>query len=317
MKKAFISYRRQDTEGYAHSLYDRLRMNFNNRQIFMDVDDIKPGEDFVKILQDNLKDCAVLIVVIGKQWLDIKNSRGQRRLDNSADFVRIEVATALERGIPVIPVLVNGATMPVSEALPDNLKALSQRHAVVLTGVSYEHGIEQLVSSIERYFGTKRRSRQTAHVPWYKGGFFKFIWISLLSSFFGILTLAAISVLIEEEESAQDRPSPQQPTQAIPDTDRNPQPTVAEKIQQLQSAPPTSIETDDDDIFQLAKVMDPPSNIRLEPNGDIICQATSSSVITIIRIPEIASNGGKWYGTNFCGEDYFGFIHESQIRLRK
>ena len=170
----------------------------------MDVDDIKPGDDFVKILQKNLDDCAVLIVVIGRQWLDIKNSSGQRRLDNPDDFVRIEVATALERGIPVIPVLVHGTAMPTKTELPDNLKALSQRQAVVITGVSYEFGIEQLVSSIERYFGRKRNGahkNQPPATPWYKSLPFKIIWMSLFA-------LLAIGLLLDEEKSPQLDPIP-------------------------------------------------------------------------------------------------------------
>lgn len=312
MKKAFISYRRQDTQGYAHSLYDRLRMNFNNRQIFMDVDDIKPGQDFTKILQDNLRDCVVLIVVIGKQWVNIENGTGQRRLDNPADFVRIEVATALERGIPVIPVLVNGAPMPTQDELPDNLKALVKRQAVVMTGISYEFGIEQLVSSIERYFGSKRRGREATSTTWYKSAAFKATWMTT----FGFLALAVF--LADDEET-------QGPSTSINSTATdNFHTDVASQIEQISRArqnqqvpSPTTIRADENTPYQLAKVMKPPSNIRVEPNGLVICQATSSSVITVIRDPEIASNGGRWYPTNFCGPNAWGFIHESQIRLRK
>ena len=310
MKKAFISYRRQDTEGYAHSLYDRLRLNFDHRQIFMDVDDIKPGDDFVKILQKNLEDCAVLIVVIGKQWLHIKNSSGQRRLDNPDDFVRIEVATALERGIPVIPVLVHGTPMPSKAELPDNLKALSQRQAVVINGASYEFGIEQLVSAIERYFGRRRNGVHEAKppvTPWYRSLAFKTIWMS----FFALL---AIGLLLDEEETPID-PTPQSNLRNAISEDHNNM--ISDIMQDMPVAPPTSILTDESEEFQLAKVIDPPSNIRYEPNGDVICQATSSSVITVMREPERASNGGLWYPTNFCGPDTWGFIHQSQIKLRK
>jgi len=310
VKKAFISYRRQDTEGYAHSLHDRLRINFNSQQIFMDVDDIKPGDDFVEILKNNLKDCAVLIVLIGDRWVDIKNSRGERRLDNPDDFVRIEVATALGRGIPVIPVLVKGASMPTKDELPENLKDLSQRQAILLTGASYDHGIEQLVSSIERYFGSQRRSVVPPSTPWYKNLFFKTIWV-LLVVFIALVFLGAI--IEEYEKVTNGTPAPtlrpaEQPTAQ----------TASEKIRKAEAYPPTSILTDDSKTFQLAKVIDPPSNIRAKPNGKVICQATSSSIVTVKRTAKIASNSGKWYETNFCGKDkLLGYIHESQIRLRK
>lgn len=308
MKKAFISYRRQDTEGYAHSLYDRLKVNFNHEQIFMDVDDIKPGEDFVKVLQNNLNDCAVLIVLIGKQWLNIKNSSGLRRLENPDDFVRIEVATALERKIPVIPVLVNGATMPTRADLPENLKALSVRQAVVLRGISYEFGIEQLVSSIERYFGSKRRDKREIPISWYKSTSFKVI----VASFFGLLALA---ILLIDNEDTEKTPRLQPTTNFSPS--KNNQTNALPDVIGAEPVPSTSIEIDKSKTYQLAKVMSPPSNIRDTPNGAIICKATSSSVITVIRKPKIANNNGLWYATNFCRKGQWGFIHESQIKIRK
>ena len=88
--KIFISYRRADTEGYAGRIYDRLRTHFSDNEIFMDVDDIEPGEDFVLALQSAVGACDVLIALIGGQWLAVKDAQGDRRLEDPNDFVRLE-----------------------------------------------------------------------------------------------------------------------------------------------------------------------------------------------------------------------------------
>ena len=132
METAFISYRRQDSAGYSRALYNELAQHFDAAQIFMDVDDIPLGTDFVQILKRNLQDCKVMLVIIGPQWLDIRGSNGQRRLDNPDDFVLLEIASALENNFNIIPVLVNGAPMPAEADLPDILKPLSRRQALEL-----------------------------------------------------------------------------------------------------------------------------------------------------------------------------------------
>src|SRR5258708_5078583 len=93
----FISYRRDESRWSARSLRDRLAARFDRRQIFMDVDSVGLGEDFVKTIEETVGSCDVLIAVIGKDWLTSCDQEGQRRLDNPEDFVRIEIATALDR----------------------------------------------------------------------------------------------------------------------------------------------------------------------------------------------------------------------------
>ena len=122
--RIFISYRRADSAGYAGRIYDRLTAHFGEDAVFMDVDTIEAGVDFVEVLQNAVQSCDVLVALIGRGWLDIKDAAGKRRLDNPEDFVRIEIAAALSRDIRVIPVLVDGASMPRSTELPDNLKPL-------------------------------------------------------------------------------------------------------------------------------------------------------------------------------------------------
>src|SRR6516164_6707019 len=115
----FISYRREESRWSARSLCDRLTERFGRTQIFMDVDAIALGEDFLKAIEKRVGECDVLIAVIGAHWLTSKDEQGGRRLNNPEDFVRREIATALKREIRVIPVLMDGASMPRSTELPD------------------------------------------------------------------------------------------------------------------------------------------------------------------------------------------------------
>src|SRR5262245_42751061 len=105
--KIFVNYRREDVIGTAGRLRDRLADAFGDKNVFMDVDNIEPGADFVEELNSQLAECRVFLALIGPNWLDAKDESGGRRLDNPDDFVAIEIATALERKIRVIPVLVD------------------------------------------------------------------------------------------------------------------------------------------------------------------------------------------------------------------
>ena len=129
----FISYRRDDSSAWAGRLSDRLSDLFPSNEIFMDVDSVDLGEDFVNTIEKTVGSCDVLIAVIGKGWLTSGDQEGKRRLENSEDYVRIEIETALRRNIRVIPVLVDGASMPQSRDLPDDLRALARRNALQLS----------------------------------------------------------------------------------------------------------------------------------------------------------------------------------------
>ena len=122
--RIFISYRRADSAAYAGRIYDRLSAHFGKDVIFMDVDNIEAGESFASKLKEAVESCDAFIVLIGKQWLDIQAPDGRRRLDDSQDFVRMEVSMALKRKntIPIIPILVDGGNMPRVEELPPVLK---------------------------------------------------------------------------------------------------------------------------------------------------------------------------------------------------
>ena len=156
----FISYRREDTAASSGRLSDRLSNHFPSNQIFMDVDNVDLGEDFVKTIEKTVRSCDVLIAVIGKGWLNSCDQQGQRRLDTPEDFVRIEIATALKRDIRVIPVLVDGAAMPRSGDLPDDLKPLVRRNALQLSHDRFRTDSERLASAVERALETAKAEQQ-------------------------------------------------------------------------------------------------------------------------------------------------------------
>jgi len=145
----FISYRREGGSGYAISLYDRLVKQFGQEQVFKDIEAIQPGTDFEKEIEGAVSSCDVLIAMIGKTWLISKDDMGNRRLDNPEDFVRIEINTALERNIRVIPVLVGGATMPKAQELPDNLVNLTKRQAMEISDKRFHSDMDALIQSIK------------------------------------------------------------------------------------------------------------------------------------------------------------------------
>ena len=156
----FISYRREDSSAWARLVYDRLRSRFAADKIFMDVVDLAPGVDFVEALEESVGACDVLMAVIGRRWLTAADEAGQRRLEQPEDFVRIEAATALKRGIRVIPVLVDGATMPRSAELPEDLKALVRRHALEISHTRFSADSERLVTAVEEVLEREAAERR-------------------------------------------------------------------------------------------------------------------------------------------------------------
>lgn len=150
MSKIFISYRRDDSAGYAGRLYDRLVKHFGDDHLFMDIDQIEPGEDFVEVLQKILQAVQVAVILIGKSWLDSKDETGQRRLDNPDDWVRIEIATLLERKIRVIPVLVGSAMLPQASQIPEPLIPLVRRQAFEIRDTRFHTDVDKLIQALEK-----------------------------------------------------------------------------------------------------------------------------------------------------------------------
>lgn len=150
LSRIFISYRRNDSAGWAGRLYDRLGQRFGKANLFMDIDTIEPGLEFVEVIQNSVASCNVLIALIGPRWLDSMDDTGHRRLENPEDYVRLEITTALERNIRVIPTLLQGAVMPRSTDLPDGLKPLARRNALRIDETRFEYDVTQLIGVLEK-----------------------------------------------------------------------------------------------------------------------------------------------------------------------
>src|SRR6516162_7146747 len=157
----FISYRRDDSSAWAGRLSDRLSAHFPQSQIFMDVD-MDLGINFVEEIEKNVGSCDALIAVIGSRWLMSSDEEGRRRLDNPGDFVRLEIGTALKRGIRVIPVLVDGASMPPSDQLPEDLKPLALRNALNVSHERFRADAERLIGGVGRALESARVEQQRA-----------------------------------------------------------------------------------------------------------------------------------------------------------
>ena len=149
MPGLFISYRRSDSEAYAGRLYDRLAAEFGKNRVFKDVDSIPVGADFRTHLHAIIAECEAVLAIVGTHWVDARDERNVRRLENGDDFVRIELEMALARGVPVIPVLVSGATMPSEAQLPASLAAFAYRQATqVRPDPDFHRDVDRLLASL-------------------------------------------------------------------------------------------------------------------------------------------------------------------------
>lgn len=145
----FISYRRKDSAGYAGRLMDRLKTKLGQDLLFMDVETIPLGSNFEKVLHEEIGKCRVLLAVIGPTWCDARDENGKRRLDDQNDFVRMEISAALQRDIPVIPILLDGATMPKADQLPNDLRGLTSRNGLDVRHASFHEDMDRLVQSLK------------------------------------------------------------------------------------------------------------------------------------------------------------------------
>ncbi len=143
----FISYRRDDTAGYARALHDALARRWGEQRVFMDVDDIAAGDAFADVIGQEVGNARVLLVLIGPRWRG-ERADGTVRLHEPEDFVRREVAAGLARGMRVVPLLLDGATMPAPDQLPEALKPLAGRNAVVIGATSFAADVARLADDL-------------------------------------------------------------------------------------------------------------------------------------------------------------------------
>ena len=151
MSGIFISYRRNDSPDATGRIYDRLVSEFGKAQVFKDVDSIPLGQDFRGHLNGIVGDCGIVLAIIGPRWTDARNNDGQRRLEDPDDFVRIELEAALARDIPVVPVLVGHARIPVASELPGSLAPMAFRQSIeVRPDPDFHNDATRLVTALRR-----------------------------------------------------------------------------------------------------------------------------------------------------------------------
>jgi len=148
MGAVFISYRRDDTQGQARALAIELTKVLGKDAVFMDVDIILLGRDFRQVLAEQLQRCDLMLVLVGDEWLEARDGAGNRRLNDSNDYVRQEIAAALRRGIPVTPLLVGGATLPSADQLPSDIKDFAYRNAFELRHDRWNSDVEEMLRRV-------------------------------------------------------------------------------------------------------------------------------------------------------------------------
>jgi TIR domain len=144
----FISYRRDDDPGFVQAVFQRLESAFSREQLFMDLEGIKAGADFRTVIEARVRQCDVLLAVVGPRWLRVQDEYGRRRLDNDSDYVRYEIVLALRENKCVIPVLVNNAEELLLEALPEDLRPLFYRQKITLRPERFVTDCQLLIEQI-------------------------------------------------------------------------------------------------------------------------------------------------------------------------
>ncbi len=146
----FVCYRREDSQDAAGRLHDRLAHAYGSERVFMDIDNVPLGVNFVSFISAQLQHCSAVLVMIGRNWTTATDQRGRRRLDDPADHVRVEIAAALKQQVPVIPILVQDASMPNADELPEDMRSLAFYNALKLTPEFWRAGVERLIKELDR-----------------------------------------------------------------------------------------------------------------------------------------------------------------------
>lgn len=156
--RIFISYRRDASAGYARAILQKLTEHFDREQIFIDVDSIEPGLDFLEAIENAVGSCKILLAIIGKNWLS-------DRLQNSTDYVRIEIAAALDRNVRVVPVFHDGARMPLASDLPGDLVALTRRNGIMVSHEGFDADVGRLIDIVRKDVAPREQKPMVRQEP--------------------------------------------------------------------------------------------------------------------------------------------------------
>jgi formylglycine-generating enzyme required for sulfatase activity len=158
MGKIFINYRRVESLNQAQHLKTLFDGAFGAKRVFLDVRGIDGGENWLQTLERQVAACDAMVVLIGKEWTNLKDEHGNRRLDDPHDKVRFEISQALLRNLPVVPVSIDGAAIPKAAQLPDNLLQLARIQAMPLRAESFTQDAAAIIERL-RVLLAKRRQR--------------------------------------------------------------------------------------------------------------------------------------------------------------
>jgi tetratricopeptide (TPR) repeat protein len=210
MANIFISYRRDDAEGYAGRIYDQLSAHLGPDKVFMDTDTITIGDSFPETIEHQLQRCDALIAVIGRRWLGICAADGTKRLDDPTDWVRHEIAIALQKNILVVPVLVGGAHLPEASELPQDIRDLTLRQAWEIGSQGFQQKVSQMIVLLQKAIAAgemrrrqseinRKRAEEAARISDYKANRFPLkpfqypLWVLFFCG--AIVMAAAMSVI--------------------------------------------------------------------------------------------------------------------------
>ena len=190
MGKIFISYRRADSEYVVGRIYEELCEIYGRNNVFEDIDSIPLGVDFREEISKVVHACDILIAIIGENWSKTKDKSGKVRIQNSNDYVRVEIEEALKRNIPVIPIITSNAELPKEEDLPDSLKKLAYHNAIYIRpDPDFKNDINRLIENINKIY--KKPFRK------------KYIYISILVLIMSIIYVIYSLYSVDEKMSPQ------------------------------------------------------------------------------------------------------------------
>ena len=199
--KIFVNYRRDDSASQALNVAQYLEREFGGANVFLDIDRLRAGQKFPQVLEERLTQSRVMLAVIGPSWLTVSNETGHRRLNDPEDWVRLEISGALARGIPVIPVLVGGASLPRKADLPDDLKPLADHQIATITTNGFRNDMAGLARDVRDLLRPRRRW------PLAAGAGAAAVTALGLAVYLGAIPIAGRAALFERDESAGPVPS--------------------------------------------------------------------------------------------------------------
>jgi TIR domain len=161
--KIYISYRRQDSAGFAGRISDRLSASFGSQNVFVDIDTIAPGADFAASITEEVRLADVFLVLIGPNWANARTADGARRIEDPDDFVRREVESAIGLKKPVIPVLLGGERIPDPQQVPVSLRQITLVNAISVAHATFHHDIDLLIAGIRSIIETKASELEPGH----------------------------------------------------------------------------------------------------------------------------------------------------------